>query len=65
MIKKNTLLGSIKEQLIKVTDVSELNRVIRNIDQSINNEDDWNFFEKAFNNADQDFLKKIKKIHPN
>ncbi|MBN10553.1 MAG: hypothetical protein CMC80_03370 [Flavobacteriaceae bacterium] len=64
MIKKNTLLGSIKEQLIKVTDFSELNRVIRNIDQSINNEDDWNFFEKAFNNADQDFLKKIKNIHP-
>jgi DNA-binding CsgD family transcriptional regulator len=64
MIKKNTLLGSIKDQLIKVTEVSELKRVVRNIDQNINNDDDWNFFEEAFNNADQDFLKKIKEIHP-
>jgi AraC family chitin signaling transcriptional activator len=65
MIKKNTLLGSIKNQLIKVTDLSELKKVVRNIDQNINNDDDWNFFEEAFNNADQDFLKKIKEIHPN
>lgn len=65
MIKKNTLLGSIKNQLIKVIDLSELKKVVRNIDQNINNDDDWNFFEEAFNNADQDFLKKIKEIHPN
>jgi AraC family chitin signaling transcriptional activator len=64
MIKKNTLLGSIKDQLVKVTDLSELKKVVQNIDQNINNDDDWNFFEEAFNNADQDFLKKIKEIHP-
>jgi AraC family chitin signaling transcriptional activator len=65
MIKKNTLLGSIKDQLVKVSELSELKKVVRNIDQNINNDDDWNFFEEAFNNADQDFLKKIKEIHPN
>ena len=65
MIKKNTLLGSIKDQLLKVSELSELKKVVRNIDQNINNDDDWNFFEEAFNNADQDFLKKIKEIHPN
>ena len=64
MIKKNTLLGSIKDELIKVKEISELKKVVRNIDQNINNDDDWNFFEEAFNNADQDFLKKIKEIHP-
>ena len=64
MIKKNSLLGSIKDQLVKVTDLSELKKVVRNIDQNIKNDDDWNFFEEAFNNADQDFLKKIKEIHP-
>ena len=37
---------------------------MKNIDQNINNQDDWNFFEEAFNNADQDFLKKIKDLHP-
>ncbi len=64
MIKKNTLLGAIKDQLIKVTEISELQNVVKNIDQNINNQDDWNFFEEAFNNADQDFLKKIKDLHP-
>lgn len=64
MIKKNTLLGSIKDQLVKVSELSELKKVVRNIDQNINNDDDWNFFEEAFNNADQDFLRKIKEIHP-
>ena len=64
MIKKNTLLGSIKDQLLKVKEISELKKVVLNIDKNINNDDDWNFFEEAFNNADQDFLKKIKDIHP-
>jgi DNA-binding CsgD family transcriptional regulator len=44
-------------------DLSELKKVVRHIDKNINNDDDWNFFEEAFNNADQDFLKKIKDIH--
>ena len=25
---------------------------------------DWEFFKEAFNNADKDFLKKIKELHP-
>ena len=58
MIKKNTLLGSIKNHLVKIKDISELKDVISSIDKNINNDDDWNFFEEAFNNADQDFLKK-------
>ena len=64
MIKKNTLLGSIKDDLVKIDSVSQIKSVIRSIDNNINNEDDWNFFEEAFNNADKDFLKKIKDIHP-
>jgi DNA-binding CsgD family transcriptional regulator len=65
MIKKNSLLGSIKAELQSLSNLSGLSSVIRIIDQNINNDDDWNFFEEAFNNADQDFLKKIKEIHPN
>ncbi|MEM6517122.1 MAG: LuxR C-terminal-related transcriptional regulator [Bacteroidota bacterium] len=42
-----------------------LNPVIKIIDKNINNKDDWKFFQEAFNNADKDFLKKIKSIHPN
>ena len=29
----------------------------------MNDENDWSFFETAFNNADKDFLDKIKKAH--
>lgn len=64
MIKKNTLLGSIKDELINVNELSEVKKVIRNIDKNINDNEDWTYFEEAFNNADKDFLKKIKELHP-
>ena len=64
IIKKNEFLNSIKEQL-KGSDVdAQVKSVIRTIDRNINNVDDWKFFENAFNNADKDFLKKIKNVHP-
>src|SRR5690606_5252453 len=39
--------------------------VLGEIDRNINSEDDWKFFEDAFNNADKDFLKRIKARHDN
>ena len=39
-------------------------RILHLIDKNINNTDDWKFFEEAFNNADKDFLKKVKAKHP-
>ena len=30
----------------------------------MNNSKDWSLFEQAFNNADKDFLEKIKTSHP-
>ena len=65
MIKKNQFLGKIKTDLKKITDISKVNSVIKTIDRNLNNEDDWKFFEEAFNNADKEFLQKIKKSHPN
>ena len=44
MIKKNTLLLSIKESLTKIDSVSQVDKVISNINKNINNEDDWTFF---------------------
>lgn len=43
----------------------KIKNVIKTIDRNLNNEDDWKFFEEAFNNADKEFLKKIKTAHPN
>lgn len=64
IIKKNEFLNAIKDQLKEVEHNSNIKSVIKTIDRNINNEDDWKFFEDAFNNADKDFLKKIKSLHP-
>lgn len=64
LIRKNEFLNSIKTELDRVTELKDLNRVVTIIDKNINNTEDWKFFEEAFNNADKDFLKKIKKLHP-
>ena len=63
IIKKNEFLSAIKDQLKSSTDNPKVKAVIRTIDRNINNEDDWKFFESAFNNADKDFLKKVKEKH--
>lgn len=64
IIKKNEFLHTIKNQLQKAENPTQLKSVIKTIDRNINNEDDWKFFEEAFNNADKDFLKKVKELHP-
>ena len=64
IIKKNQFLNSIKEELKDASNIPKVKSVIRTIDRNINNSDDWKFFEDAFNNADKDFLKKVKKTHP-
>jgi len=64
MIKKNKFLSTIKEQLSQLDSNSSIKAVIKTIDKNISNEDDWKFFQEAFNNADKDFLKKVKVLHP-
>jgi DNA-binding CsgD family transcriptional regulator len=64
LIKKNEFLNSIKIELKEKNDDKNLNSVIKIIDKNLNNTDDWKFFQEAFNNADKDFLKKIKSVHP-
>lgn len=64
LIKKNEFLNSIKKELQNSSDSKNLKSVIKIIDRNLNNSDDWHLFEEAFNNADKDFLKKIKGEHP-
>ena len=64
LIKKNEFLNTIKEELEKANENKNLNKVIKIIDKNLNNADDWSLFQEAFNNADKDFLKKIKSMHP-
>lgn len=65
MIKKNQFLSKIKDDLKKTNELQKIKNVIKTIDRNLNNEDDWKFFEEAFNNTDKEFLKKIKTAHPN
>ena len=64
MIKKNQFLSKIKSDLKKSESGDKIFSVIKMIDRNLNNKDDWKFFEEAFNNADKDFLKKVKSTHP-
>ncbi len=64
LIKKNEFLNSIKKELQNIDDAKNIKHVIKIIDRNLNNNDDWHVFEEAFNNADKDFLKKIKQAHP-
>jgi len=64
IIKKNEFLNVIKDELGQKSNDGEVNKVIKIIDNNLNNEDDWKFFEEAFNNADKDFMKKLKSNHP-
>lgn len=63
---KNELLANIKEDLKKTANNSDTNvkSVIRTINNNITEEDSWKVFKEAFNNADKDFLKKVKQAHP-
>ncbi|CAM1372480.1 helix-turn-helix and ligand-binding sensor domain-containing protein [Tenacibaculum xiamenense] len=63
IIKKNELLGLIKNELVSGNEKS-IKDVIKIIDKNLNNTDDWQMFKEAFNNADKDFIKKIKGLHP-
>jgi DNA-binding CsgD family transcriptional regulator len=70
IIKKNELLLEIKRILSrsrKATDalpgpqIREINRLL---EQSLSNEDDWSVFEQNFEQAHEEFLKRIKKQYP-
>ncbi len=62
-IKKNEFLGNIKKEL-QGSNEKDIKRVVKIIDKDLNNTDDWKLFKEAFNNADKDFIKKIKLNHP-
>jgi ligand-binding sensor domain-containing protein/DNA-binding CsgD family transcriptional regulator len=65
LIKKNEFLSQIHVDLKPLkSSNSKIKKVVKSIDSNINSKDDWKFFEEAFNNADKDFFKKLKEIHP-
>lgn len=63
LIQKNEILSRIREEL-REANAAQVKSVIRTIDREISEEDNWNFFKEAFTNADKDFFKKAKALHP-
>ena len=65
IIKKNELLNKIKKELLVLKSNEQIAPVIKIINKNLSTDSDWEMFQEAFNNADTDFLKKVKDLHSN
>ena len=67
LIKKTELLNIIKEDLKSTTEDTSnrsIKSIISTITRNVKEEDTWNVFKEAFDNADKDFIKNVKELHP-
>ncbi len=71
IIQKNKFLNSLKQELSAMISgtkndiiVSELKRIIRKIDKDIQNEKNWEVFDRYFDEVHQEFHSRLKRIHP-
>lgn len=63
-LKRNEFLNSIKEELESIKEVPKINQMIKIINSKLKNNDDWEYFRKAFDNSDQSLFRKLKTAHP-
>ena len=63
-IKNNKFLQQIIVDLKSLKSINEINSVLVTIKRKLDKGDDWKFFEEAFNNTDQNFIKNLKNLHP-
>jgi DNA-binding CsgD family transcriptional regulator len=71
LVYKNELLQKISEEIAHLKDSTgkkladdQMRRIQKVIDEGMNDERDWNIFEKSFNEAHENFFKKLKSGHP-
>jgi DNA-binding CsgD family transcriptional regulator len=71
IVYKNELLQKISDEMLhlkdnsgKPLDATQLNRIQKVIDEGMNDQRDWNIFESSFNEAHENFFKKLKLDHP-
>jgi len=71
IVYKNELLRKISEEITHLKDSSgkilaedQLRRIQNVINEGMNDERDWNVFESSFNEAHENFFKKLKSDHP-
>ncbi|WP_158826864.1 ligand-binding sensor domain-containing protein [Mucilaginibacter lacusdianchii] len=68
---KNELLQKLSDELLKIKDENgkklpseQVSRVQKVINEGRNDERDWNLFEKSFNEAHENFFKRLKLQYP-
>jgi DNA-binding CsgD family transcriptional regulator len=71
LVYKNELLQKISEEITHLKDSTgkklaedQMRRIQKVIDEGMNDERDWNIFERSFNEAHENFFKKLKSGHP-
>lgn len=71
IIRKNKILNTVKQELAKLSNQAkselveqELKKISRKIDRDINNEKNWEVFDRYFDEVHQKFLSRLKDEHP-
>lgn len=72
IIRKNKFLNALKQELSNLSSAAksefveqELKKISRKIDRDINNEKNWEVFDRYFDEVHQEFLSRVKEKHPN
>ncbi|QJD97742.1 transcriptional regulator [Mucilaginibacter robiniae] len=71
IVYKNELLQKLSDEITHLKDDNgktlspeQLRKLQKVIDEGMNDEQDWNIFENSFNEAHENFFKKLKSQHP-
>jgi DNA-binding CsgD family transcriptional regulator len=65
IIKKNEILNRVRKQIQdRFEETESVQSIIQVIDESLNQEDDWELFKEAFTHSDREFLNTLKMAHP-
>jgi ligand-binding sensor domain-containing protein/DNA-binding CsgD family transcriptional regulator len=71
LVQKGEMLQNIKEELLKIQKIKEpdevrgqLKKVIRKIDQDLNLDENWEHFERYFDQVHTDFIKNLREKYP-
>ncbi len=66
LAKKNEMLLDLKEELshARPTTGRDAQKLLHLIDRNLNSEEDWAIFESHFNEVHEEFLKRLRHLHP-
>ena len=63
-LKRNEFLNTIKAELETIKGETKTKQLIKSINARLKNNDDWEYFKKAFDNTDQPLFSQLKEAHP-